>query len=139
MDFIDLLCIFHGLKGRMEAWRKVCSRPIEARWPDGGRLENPIGPPDGTPIGQARLKNGHRAFFCRHRAIGPIWARWARGTQVNTPPSLPMNELDLDRWRSGLDPCRRGPTMATLFRLCRFPYCFAYFPLTDTPACSFTT
>ena len=81
MDFIDLLCIFHGLKGRMEAWRKVCSRPIEARWPDGGRLENPIGPPDGTPIGQARLKNGHRAFFCRHRAIGPIWARWARGTQ----------------------------------------------------------
>ena len=84
MDFIDLLCIFHGLKGRMEAWRKVCSRPIEARWPDGGRLENPIGPPDGTPIGQARLKNGHRAFFCRHRAIGPIWARWARGTQKVT-------------------------------------------------------
>ena len=30
-----------------------------ARWRQIGK---PIGPPDGTPIGQARLKNGHRAW-----------------------------------------------------------------------------
>ena len=46
-------------------------------------MERPlIRPPDETPIEPARWKNGHRAFFCRHRAIGPIWARWARGTQT---------------------------------------------------------
>ena len=73
-------------------------------------LENPIGPPDGTPIGQARWKMAIGLLFCSHRAIGPSGPYGRDGLEV---PSLSGENTADTRPVWPLKVCLHSPEQAS--------------------------